>query len=1144
MHRLVDTLCETGRELEALPVLVVLEQLVRSAQPQPDAATFKCALSSGLAAGDIARLPASATPGVSLPLQCVYLKMSKVHAALGNSVGAVHSRVKAGKLGLTREQRLQYSTALAEGMPEQSSQQQGASASAGTNEYCGVLPKHFSVASLLLEQAASALEMGEVDAAKQLLVDAAGHVPILPPVGSGRQVLERRVALLSAAVRLHEGNFSLAKEQLAIAFQRGVIGAVADVTFVQRGLVLVCSFVRVYHGTEHGASLMKWLQAFLREAINQYSSLLAPPLEDDEEEKIPDAPSPRGRGKPKPPGIGMKLDMRLGRLQSEVLLARLCCDLAWELYDQQGSAGGAESDIRSVLDEAATLLHSILGSDKRLCLGRTSDGGGSAAAAATVSRKKQLRQEKELAAQGAGSDLVAHPEVIDAVLHCSAVHASSEALRVRVAAAGIKSSGGPSGGSSVSRAAILSSLRAVVEKRRQWQAHAEFQTQTLQCVPPERAAEGGAGTAPASNPRTFAYVPRKALQIAQCFIELGLAAVSEAEARVRERGAQQSGDDAHVQKWLFAIDSSRPDLTTTGPAEQAVSFYSNALALVGGGCLNTHSITDPSDSASTPTQETFFPGTIARSRALLLSAAACGIGRAAHNICRLAGSLGEDASHWGGDAAVKPSDQTAESLDAAMSSPVVESRLAPLTQAVVSAAAKAFEKENSDAALPTAVAHAVGTAVHRLLQSLHLAQQHSDIRGVRAASLQLAELFGSANASAAAEFLLLHQHARNVGTMQQLFRSASAPNSPVSTFLRLRQFLDESHPAPAATLAHRAATRFLSSKTAWASLNISGSNLAPLPVLLKTLPENLTVVSLQHAGGVASADSDEYDPAHDPDGDDSRGAPAQAVYATVLSNGRVVGTFRHAWAGNEAAELRELATRYETVCASLGRKLVTTSGAEVNPNPELQEIYSRLQSLFDGTPLVAWLERALSSLESEPSKASAPEHMCLLLDDLLDALPMECLGVLRASASRTVSRDFSLHTLVSRIVTLRRQQSKGSALSKVRAVVDPKDETDEVWSSFTHIRKAGGKLCGAWNAVTGREQHASSEGELSHTIAEASGFVFLGEFLSFFLSLRGVRQAGRQAGMHAPPKQVLARRASLDFFGPTNTLQLAARLEC
>ena len=89
------------------------------------------------------------------------------------------------------------------------------------------------------------------------------------------------------------------------------------------------------------------------------------------------------------------------------------------------------------------------------------------------------------------------------------------------------------------------------------------------------------------------------------------------------------------------------------------------------------------------------------------------------------------------------------------------------------------------------------------------------------------------------------------------------------------QVLAATHPAPAATLAQKAAERYLRAKTAWPLLHVSGAALAPLPTLLALLPSRTTVVALQHAGGVAAVDSEDYDPAFDPDGDASRGAPAQ-----------------------------------------------------------------------------------------------------------------------------------------------------------------------------------------------------------------------------------------------------------------------------
>ncbi len=185
-----------------------------------------------------------------------------------------------------------------------------------------------------------------------------------------------------------------------------------------------------------------------------------------------------------------------------------------------------------------------------------------------------------------------------------------------------------------------------------------------------------------------------------------------------------------------------------------------------------------------------------------------------------------------------------------------------------------------------------------------------------------------------------------------------------------------------------------------------------------------------------------------------------------------------------------------------------------------------VRAVFAGTPLLQWLETVLGGpgaggRESGGSRKSGggtfatttkgarPRHVCLLLDDLLELLPLEAAlpELLGASEAQSVSRDFSLQTLVARLGNARRQQKTPGAppvTSALRAVVDAKDEApDEVVAAFrkmgTPAAGAGGAaagggalLSGAWQAVVGRDQHTPSAGELGHTLATATGLVFFG----------------------------------------------------
>ena len=189
----------------------------------------------------------------------------------------------------------------------------------------------------------------------------------------------------------------------------------------------------------------------------------------------------------------------------------------------------------------------------------------------------------------------------------------------------------------------------------------------------------------------------------------------------------------------------------------------------------------------------------------------------------------------------------------------------------------------------------------------------------------------------------------------------------------------------------------------------------------------------------------------------------QALYATIIVDGEVRGTFRQAWHDGEAEKLRQLATAYAAVTNSLGRQLVKTSGGiERDPDAELRRIYAGVRDVFAGTAVMTWMESTLApaaeasegarspkSPSGKNKRATTTRNLCLLLDDLLEALPMECLPVFQSSKddletgeTLVLTRDFSLHTLVER---LRRLAGAASTISAdLRVVVDPKEESDAV----------------------------------------------------------------------------------------------------
>ena len=175
----------------------------------------------------------------------------------------------------------------------------------------------------------------------------------------------------------------------------------------------------------------------------------------------------------------------------------------------------------------------------------------------------------------------------------------------------------------------------------------------------------------------------------------------------------------------------------------------------------------------------------ARSHAMLLSAAAIGVGRAAFNVCRLAGVLGNGVAHWGGsDQAKSPSESTRADLEEVLSHTQPRVRLPALARAVISAAIAEYEVENPDQGLPFGLPSVVATGLQRLLLALQLAQRNDDLSGLRSASIQLADYFGSANPVPCAEYLLLHQHTRSISRMRAVFNGAAAGADRTAAFLR------------------------------------------------------------------------------------------------------------------------------------------------------------------------------------------------------------------------------------------------------------------------------------------------------------------------------------------------------------------------
>ena len=1024
MHALINILISCGKELECVPVLVVLEALVRSAQTPLTPSLYKTAAASGMASDDLVILPESSVPGVSLPLQMVLLQAAKVHSLLGNSDGAIAYRVQAGRLGLRRHQHTDHIAQLRQSMPSE------AAGEDMLNDLpFGVLPRNFSVADLLLQQASLAIEAGEVDAAKLLLVDADAFLPILPTKGSGRQVLERHAAILWTAIWLHECNFELAEERMKSVFQCGRIAAKAHVPRVQQALELVFSFGIALRESHFYARLLTFLKKTLSVFINQYAATEA-------------GRTAAGTSASKHAShFDMLLDHRIAELRCKAMSAEVCAELAWALYEQQGSVEAVTHDVTDAIAESQARLSTVL----------------------------QLK---------ADATLISHPSAVDSILQSARAHASLLSLRARVLCP--EDLDRP-----IPRAQVIELVLSVATQRLNQDQH-RAEVRYLRFRSDERSVK-------------FLHVPTKAQQLAKCLIEAGFDAVAESEAQVQKRRTDLSGEDAHVKKWIFAIDTSRDELSRTGPAAKALRYYSDAFSLLAGGTtagqLNTHKFA----ASELNLQNAMLP----RRLATLLAEAACGAGRAAFDLCRLAGCLGEDESHWGGDKAVVSSAFTSEALSESSSkfkpSDLPYERLPQMTQAVISAATKAFKKDNSGHELPPGLAATIGTALQRLFFALKVAIRHDDLKSVRGVSLQLAEFFGSSNPEACAEYLLLYQHARNVLAMRRAFEKA-ASSSQTSTsanrslsFLRLRAALQLRHFAPEATLAYRAATKYLHTQKPmmWSHLHVTASCLAPLPSTVAALPAGTVVVSLQHAGGAAAADSDKYDPAFDPDGDSTRGAPAQALYAAVIVDGEVAGTFRQPWRNGEASKLRSLASQYEAFTAGLGTRLVKSSGSEVDLTTELSKIQENLSAIFAPTDLIQWLRRVLPVADDASDSAESTRHLCLLLDETLDKLPMESISIFAQAGKQSTSRDFSLHTLASRVRHLQ-QQTSATAPGSLNVVVDPFDESKGIVEAFASLKS--GKFLSSGKVLIGAQQHCPSEGEIAHTLASSSTYVHIGTF--------------------------------------------------
>mmetsp|Transcript_28396 Transcript_28396/g.55846 ORF Transcript_28396/g.55846 Transcript_28396/m.55846 type:complete len:1909 (-) Transcript_28396:155-5881(-) len=185
---------------------------------------------------------------------------------------------------------------------------------------------------------------------------------------------------------------------------------------------------------------------------------------------------------------------------------------------------------------------------------------------------------------------------------------------------------------------------------------------------------------------------------------------------------------------------------------------------------------------------------------------------------------------------------------------------------------------------------------------------------------------------------------------------------------------------------------------------------------------------------------------------------------------------------NEVMRFGRLVKAWRTFKATLKNRILVYNSSEIKFLDEMQTDYNNISQAL-ATLLEPCFRTALISAE-----LLADRQLVLISDRLMFELPLESLPYFKYTTS--VSRDFSLHLLYSRLISDKVAAETAKKGGSVGFIADPflEDGSGRTLAAFQEIQKFGG---GDWDGVSGRDS-VPVLGQWQRLLVNSKTFIYHG----------------------------------------------------
>lgn len=354
-------------------------------------------------------------------------------------------------------------------------------------------------------------------------------------------------------------------------------------------------------------------------------------------------------------------------------------------------------------------------------------------------------------------------------------------------------------------------------------------------------------------------------------------------------------------------------------------------------------------------------------------------------------------------------------------------------------------------------------AIRVLEQAINLGLKNAKHDLASKAALNLAYAYGSANPGSAAAALALAQSCKVVESHLSIFASA-ADDQDVEALLiaNYKAAYDALNNTMASNYSSSLLDRLRSSSKTWNRLQINPDDCLSTP---PALPKEISVFSLQWIIGrgnevslaIASHNADpKLAGAHVAQADSAQFAAAMNLVANYRKS-----VERAAIGGDPSTEPNDDDDAFDSVAVRAGWDEVCTA---------MEFVLAPILS--------AWS----AFLGAEGAKGKS---IVLLVDEVLSPLPFEAMSLLRDAAS--VSRDFSLHTLLKRVADS--AELPDVQVTDLTFLVDLRNEDATVATQFASMREKYGP---DWPGAVGSSEGIPGEGECQRLMSGARSMMYFG----------------------------------------------------